>query len=183
MWRDPAGIGSIWPSSPALARAMVRDAALSPDDRVVEVGAGTGPMTRELAAHPGPLFALEPEPTLAAAARRAAPTVEVVEDVAESMPQLIAARGWPHTDALVSSLPFAAWEEDRQNRVLDAFTEVLGPGGRLVTFTYLLSRPTPAGRRFFRTLEARFGEVYVSPVVWACLPPCVVYRVRSRTSG
>jgi len=101
----------------------------------------------------------------------------VIEERAEALPQLLAARSWPHADAVISSLPFAAWPDAQQDAVLDAFERTLGPSSRLVTFTYVVSRATPAGKRLFRTLNDRFGPVQVSRIIWACLPPTTVYSV------
>jgi len=183
--QHPADIGSVWPSSPALARQMLASAHLSAGEHVVELGAGTGPVTRLLAEHAGPVLALEPVPELAERARQAAPGVQVVEALADRLPELLAERGWDHAHAIISGLPFAAWSAQRQDAVLDAIEQVLAPGGRFVTFTYVHSRSLPAARRLAQTLEARFGPITVSPVVWACVPPAVVYRLtlRSRTPG
>jgi phospholipid N-methyltransferase len=183
--RDPTAIGSVWPSSPSLARAMVELAELQRGDRVVELGAGIGPITRVLAAHDGPFLALEPEPNLAARCRAAVPGVSVVEALAQDLPELVEARGWPGVERIVSGLPFAVWADDVQDAVLSAVAEVLVPGGTFVTFTYAHSPRLPAGRRFRERLQATFGPVETSPVVWTNLPPAVVYRarVRSRTPG
>lgn len=183
MARDPHAVGSIWPSSPALARALVGAAGLRPGGHVVELGAGIGPMTRLLVGHDGPVLSLEPDPILAARARQAAPGVEVVEALAQDLPALVAERGWPGVDHVVSGLPFAIWGDSEQAAVLDALDAVARPGARFATFTYAHSPKLPAGRRFRHTLERRYGAVSVSPIVWACVPPSLVYRVtlRSRT--
>ena len=50
--RDFRTTGAVMPSSPLLARAMVRSlAAARPPRRVLEVGPGTGPFTREILRH------------------------------------------------------------------------------------------------------------------------------------
>ena len=51
--RHPKGMGSIIPSSRALARAMRRTAQDygHPESIIIEAGAGTGAITRELVAH------------------------------------------------------------------------------------------------------------------------------------
>ena len=46
--RNPASVGAIAPSSPRLARAMMRDLALAEGDNVLELGPGTGSFTREI---------------------------------------------------------------------------------------------------------------------------------------
>ncbi len=179
--RNPIAVGSIWPSSPALARELVGACGLVAGDRVVELGAGTGPMTRLLAAHEGPVLALEPDPELAAVARRAAPGVRVVEARAESLPELLARQGWPRVERVVSGLPFAVWPPERQDAVLDALDAVLAPGGTWTTFTYAHSPYLPAGRRLRRVLEDRY-QLTVRPIVWACLPPSRVYVLQDRRS-
>lgn len=175
--RAPAGVGAIAPSSPALAEMMVRLAHVEPGDRIVELGAGTGPMTRALrAAHPdNPLLVLEPDAGLATKCRENAPGADVVESYAQDMRRLITERGWPHVDRIVSSLPFAGWSATLQRDVFDAILDVLKPGGRMVTFTYAHSPYLPAGRRARGVLETRFDRVTTSPMVWGNVPPAFVY--------
>ena len=173
----PRVVGAIAPSSSWLAAEMIRRADPQPGQLVVELGSGTGPMTRALVtAGPGlPRFAVEPVATLAAATRRAAPGVEVVEGSAEHLPAMLADRGLGPIDRIVSSLPFAAWPADLQDRVLAGITAALAPRGRMVTFTYAVSPLLPAGRRFRQRLTESFAHVTATPIVWANLPPAFVY--------
>ena len=65
--RSPRAIGSVVPSSPSLGRILADAIADVTPGVIVELGAGTGPVTRQLAtrfpdAH---LIALEPNPRLA----------------------------------------------------------------------------------------------------------------------
>lgn len=175
--RGPSAVGAIWPSSPALARCIVEAAEIAPHDVVVELGAGTGPFTGEVARRLSGerLLALEPDPTLAARCRARHPDVDVVEAYAQALPSLLAARGHAHADRIVSGLPFAGWPEPLQAAVFDAIVASLRPGGRFVTFTYVQSPWLPAGLRARATLEARFARVGRTPVVWANVPPAFVY--------
>lgn len=89
--------------SSRLASALVSDAGVAPGDLVVDVGAGTGVLTRALADAGAQVIALELDPALAARLRRRfhGCSVDVVE---------VDARGWrwPREPfAVVSNLPFA----------------------------------------------------------------------------
>lgn len=172
----PSEIGSVWPSSRFLVDRILQEAALEPGERVVELGAGTGPLTRALAAHEGPVLALEPDDGLVALARRAAPSVDIAHDRAENLRTLLDERDWPHADVVISGLPFASWPAARQDIVLDAILEVLPPGGRFLTFTYTHSMMLPPAQRLQRVLRERMGELHISPTVWMCIPPARVYR-------
>jgi phospholipid N-methyltransferase len=183
--RRPGIVGAVAPSSRHLAAQMVASAALAPGQLVVELGAGTGPMTRALvAAHPSfPRFALEPDPAMAAVTRAAAPGVEVIEAYAQDLPALLAERGLGPIDRVVSSLPFAVWPPSLQDAVFSGILEAMAPDGRLVTFTYVQSPYVPAGRRARATLEKHFARVSTSPVVWCNLPPAFVYVCDRSPSG
>lgn len=184
--RAPGAVGAIAPSSAALARSLVGSAGIEAGHRVVELGAGTGPMTRELVKrHAGvPLLVLEPDEALAARCREAAPGAEVVSAYAQELPALLAERGWPAADRIVSSLPFASFAPALQDTVFDAIDAVLADDGRFVTFTYAHSPLLPAGRRARVLLEDRFAEVHTTPITWCNLPPAFVYVCgRSATSG
>jgi phospholipid N-methyltransferase len=180
--RDPVQLGAVAPSGRALAGRMVDAAAIAPEHAVVELGAGTGPMTEALVArHPAlgepdaRFVVLEPNPALAAVLRTRFPTVRVEERFAQDLRAILDGMGIERVDRVVSSLPWAIWPEGLQDEVFSAILEVLAPEGRMVTFGYLHALPLPAARRLRRALEARFHTVDTTPAAWANLPPALVY--------
>lgn len=175
--RDPVTLGAVAPSGRSLARLTVASAEIGPDHVVVELGAGTGPMTREiLERHPAqPFVALEPNGELARLLRLAHPEVRVEQRFAEDLPAILADHGHPVAHRVVSSLPWAIWSEPLQNRTFDAIVEVLHPEGRMVTFAYLHAQVLPAARRLREQLKRRFRSVERTRVAWANLPPAFVF--------
>jgi len=176
--KDPIRVGSVVPSGLQLARRMVEAADIHPEHVVVELGAGTGPVTRELqAAHPDvPLLVLEPSPEMAAVLREAYPNATVVEEFAQDLPAIL--RNWGHerVDRVVSSLPWTAWSDDVIRAGLDAVVEALHPTGRMVTFSYVHSQTLLPGARSFRALLAeRFGRVERTEIQWRNVPPALVF--------
>jgi phospholipid N-methyltransferase len=156
---------------------MVESAALAPGHVVVELGAGTGPMTEEiLRVRPhGPFVALEPNPTLAALLRQRFPGVRVDERKAQDLVTVLRELGWGKVDRVVSSLPFAIWPDRLQQEVFDGILAAMAPHSRFVTFGYAHARPLPAARRLWATLHERFSEVATTRIVWRNLPPALVY--------
>jgi 23S rRNA (adenine-N6)-dimethyltransferase len=87
--------------SGGLAAALVADAGVGPGDLVVDVGAGSGMLTRALAAAGARVLAVEPDRRLARRLRRVAPEASVVEADALEI-------SWPREPfRVVSNLPFA----------------------------------------------------------------------------
>jgi phospholipid N-methyltransferase len=159
---------------------MVQCAEVGTGDVLVEVGAGTGPMTRALVdAHPdNPLLVLEPDPKLAEICRQRVPEATVHEVYAQRLPSLLEQGGHAGADRVVSSLPLAGWPAELQAEVLDTLRDAMSPDGIMVTFSYVLSPCLPAGRRARALLEARFARVEMSSVVWLNFPPAFVYICR-----
>lgn len=177
--RSPGTVGAVAPSSPLLAREMVLQADVASAVAVVEFGSGTGPFTREIVAtlRPSARFvAIERNPALARVLQEQLPGVRVHQDSVENLASILRETGIEQVDCILSGLPWAAFSEDLQDRLLDVACANLAPGGRFVTFAYLQGLLLPAGRRFARKIRARFGHVSKSPVVWRNLPPAFVYR-------
>jgi 23S rRNA (adenine-N6)-dimethyltransferase len=77
--RSPRGRGQHFLRSSSLAAELVRAARIGPDDLVLDIGAGTGVLTKALVQRAGRVVAVEINSELAAALRHRFGSVEVVE--------------------------------------------------------------------------------------------------------
>lgn len=175
--RDPVQLGAIAPSGEALAKRMIAAADLRPGQVIVELGAGTGPMTAEiLRVRPeGPFVALEPNPALAELLAARFPTIRVEMRYAQQLRAILTEMGHDRADRIVSSLPWAIWSDALQNEVFSAILDVLAEDGVMVTFAYVHASMLPAARRLKAALENRFTRVERTPIAWKNLPPAFVF--------
>lgn len=181
--RSPRTVGAVAPSSRALAEAMVQDLGLSEATNVVELGPGTGVVTRAIAERLGPkayALAIDIEPAFVAAIARKFPRVEAVCGSAADLPALLRARGMFPAAHIVSGLPFASLSAEVTATILDAVAESLAPGGTFTTFQYLNGYPTPLARAFRRAMSERMGSTPTRRVVWRNFPPAFVLTWRHR---
>lgn len=180
--RNPKSVGSVIPSSPGLSKAMVSHVDPA-SHAVLEVGAGTGPITRALLRRGVPserLFVIERDASLAAYLRRTFPGVNVLCGDAAHARQLLANAHAPEISTVVSSVPFRNLEHVDRMRIMRGMMGALSPEGQLLQFTYAEGCPVPS-----RTLGLRAERI---GRVWLNFPPAVVWRFTrqaesSATSG
>ena len=170
---NPQQICSVMPSSPFVGRAMVRAIANRPAETVVELGAGTGPVTRELLASGIPrdrLVLVELDRRLAAFLRSTFSGIEVVNAPAQTLAAVWQRDGRPKVGGVVSTLPLRIFDPETVDAVLRSAFEILAPNGCFVQFTYRFVSPVAQD-----TIE-RFGLVARrSEIVWANLPPASIW--------
>lgn len=167
----PAGVGAVWPSSERLARGMAAQVDPRGDGLVVELGAGTGVVTRALLDRGVPadrLRVVERSPAFARHLRQRFPEVAVLRGDAARLSDVLgeSAAGGP-VDAIVSSLPLRSLEPDVVSAVLGQCRALLRPGCPLVQFTY-----APRGLP-----DAGLSDGFVvrgDLAVWTNLPPARV---------
>jgi phosphatidylethanolamine/phosphatidyl-N-methylethanolamine N-methyltransferase len=179
--RHPRATGAVVPSSPFLARQMVREIERS--SRVVELGPGTGAFTREIlacAGSGGGLLAVETNRAFVERLRRVLPEVDCACAAAETLTELVAARGWTEVDHIVSGLPFASLPPETTRLILDGIQRVLRVGGTFTTFQYVHAFQMPPAVAFRRLASQGLGSQPSSHLVIRNVPPARVLTWRRR---
>jgi phospholipid N-methyltransferase len=178
-------MGSVAPSSPALAQAMLRQCDLKNARAIVEFGPGTGAFTRLILERIGKqttFLALELDGKHVQQLRQCFPGLHVYYDSAEKLQKYLMLHRRRKVDYIISGLPGANMTVKIQERILEAVLDSLAPDGMFTTFAYVHARWLPRARRFRERLENYFGEVRISRIIWRNMPPAFVYRCQLTAS-
>lgn len=168
--RNPKQVSAIAPSSPFLARAMAR--TLSPSDRVVEFGPGTGSLTRGILGRgvaPQNLTGFELDPDFVGKLRSDFPGVTFHHAGADRAAEFTA----PGVDAVISGLPLLSMPGPVVQAIVGAAFAILKPGGLYIQFTYGPKPPVPEA-----VMQALGITATKGPHVLFNLPPARVYHFR-----
>ena len=177
--RRPLAMGAVVPSGRLLAAAMARATLAAMEGRpghVVELGAGTGEVTKALLAAgipPERLTLVERDPELAAFLRRRFAGSQIIEGDAARLAALLSGRDIEQVAAVVSSLPLLSLPAEIVNGIVRGVFEALPRGAGLVQFTYGLTPPVPRGLRDDLSLVATSGRR-----IWLNVPPAVVWTFK-----
>jgi phosphatidylethanolamine/phosphatidyl-N-methylethanolamine N-methyltransferase len=171
---SPRTVGSIAPSSTALASRLCEAADLSEARVVIEIGPGTGAVTRHLlrCLLPGTrLVLVEISPDFAGRLRGEISSAEIVEGDAIHLSRIARRGHFDGADVVVSSLPLANLSPAKRMTILKEVRKTLRPGGRFVAYQY--------GVSVLSDVRAVFGNVEVCRV-FRNLPPAIVYCCTAR---
>ena len=173
--KNPLRTAAVMPSSSELAYAMIAELPEG-TRRVIELGGGTGAITRELLAagiQASQLLVLELNEELHAHLHARFPGVHVVLGDARSLPELAGNSGFLDegpADAIVSGLGLLTMPPTLQQEILAAAFECLRPDGVLVQFTYGPAAPVAESVVRQLQLTVRRGDFVLRNV-----PPATVY--------
>jgi phosphatidylethanolamine/phosphatidyl-N-methylethanolamine N-methyltransferase len=149
LWlQKPLRIAAAKPSGARLADAVARCIELTRPGPILELGAGTGSLTRGLVragCRPERIVALESEPALVAVLRRAFPAVTVIGGDATRIGDYFAG-SIERFAAVVSSLPIKWFSVEAQYAVVMPCLDLLGSGGRFFQLTNAFTSPLAIDR-------------------------------------
>ena len=174
--KRPFTVGAVMPSSRWLATRMISGIDFSSVETIAEFGTGTGSITDCILKHKQPrtkLFAFETNPDFIPllSARYTDEQMCLIHKPAEDMLSSLKTYGISHIDAIVSSLPLAAWENDKRREILRTAREALWRGGVYTQFQYIgVSNPL----RTYSLFNEIFSSVHVSTVLMN-IPPAFAY--------
>jgi phospholipid N-methyltransferase len=159
--RHGTRIASLAPSSPWLSRATVRNVAWDRAGVLVELGAGTGPITRAIAERVRPetrVLVLERDHDFAGLLRERfgpLPNFEVIEGDCRDLAGMLADRGIDRADHVISGLPVPSFPKDLQLDLMRVVRQVLAPEGSYNQITEIPLVYKGLYQRFFD--EVRFA--------------------------
>jgi phosphatidylethanolamine/phosphatidyl-N-methylethanolamine N-methyltransferase len=173
---NPLQMGSIVPSSRALCRRVVAQVRRAPDEAVLELGAGTGVISRAMLAGGVPaeqLVVVEIVPDMAKHLRRMLPGVSVIEGDARSLPSLLPERFQNRIGTVVCGIPLVLLPVAEQARFVEAM-EAVAPGKGFLHFSYCITSPLPWRKHGLVARRESWTPINFPPAsVWRYTPRAV----------
>ncbi len=169
----PLRMGSVVPSSATLCKHMVRCAWPEDDGVVLELGAGTGVISRAfldagLAAER--LVTLEIDPDLADHLRGTLRGVEVLECDARKMLDYLPKRFQGRISSVVCGIPLVLLPFVEQRRFVHAM-QAVAPGQGFLLFSYCITSPLPAKKLGLTAKREVWTPMNLPPAsVWRYMP-------------
>jgi phosphatidylethanolamine/phosphatidyl-N-methylethanolamine N-methyltransferase len=160
--RHGTKIASLAPSSRWLSRTTVRNIDWERARVLVELGAGTGPITRVLAekAHPDcRVVVVERDADFAQLLRERfqhLPNFDIIEADSRDLGSILAERGIATADYIVSGLPVPSMSHEQQRDLFRVVRAVLAPVGAFNQITELPWVYWGLYRRFFDDVQFAF---------------------------
>jgi phosphatidylethanolamine/phosphatidyl-N-methylethanolamine N-methyltransferase len=168
---NPRAIGAVAPSAPGLARRMAREVVLRDDEAVVELGPGTGVVTRALIKAGVPedrLILVERDEEMHGFLTGQFAAATVIHGDAAALGDILPEQWRGRVSTVISSLPLLGIPQAERARIVEEVFAILAEDGRLVQYTY-----SP-----FSPLRHVAPEIHAQKTGFAAfnLPPATIWR-------
>jgi phospholipid N-methyltransferase len=175
--KHPVMVGSIIPSSRVLIEKMLRPVEWETTKLFVEYGPGVGTFTRPILEKLGPdatLVTIDTNAEFTRYLREAIddPRLVPVNGSAADVEKILADRGLPKADYVLSGLPFSTLPPGVGDSIAEATAKVIRPGGAFLVYQF-----SPKVRDFiaphFDAIDRGFEWINVPPaqLFWAWKQP------------
>lgn len=155
----PRAVGSIVPTSATTARRMATVIDPASQLPVLELGPGTGVITRailERGVKPENLFCVEYSPEFVEHLNREFPDVNVIQGDAFNLDDTLGALRGTTFDSIVSGVPLLNFPVDQRVRYVEDLLSRIPEGRPVVQLTYGPRSPVPPGRGNYRVTRFDF---------------------------
>ncbi|KQZ82813.1 SAM-dependent methyltransferase [Mesorhizobium sp. Root157] len=145
----PKAVGAIVPTSSVTARRMASVIDIKSGMPVLELGPGTGVITKAILAHgvkPEDLYSVEYSADFVHHLRSHFPGVNVIEGDAFDLDKTLGDKRHLKFDSVISGVPLLNFPVSQRVAYLSGLLDRLSPGRPVVQLTYGPMSPIPAGR-------------------------------------
>lgn len=182
--KNPRQVSTVFKSSKYLAQALVDAVDLKEQSRILEIGCGTGAITKVIEQNVQEIKKQHPEKeydylgveisqSLVVFLKEAFPNLNFYCGSAGELKSQLADNS---IDCVISSLPWTMFSKEERAKILNEVLRVLKPGGVFTTFictnTFLTPNPYVL-KKFFNNKLEHFQK---TEMVFQNIPPSVVYR-------
>ncbi len=175
-WIDgPKAVGAILPTSAVTARRMA--SVIDPHSGlpVLELGPGTGVITKAILKHgvkPADLYSIEYSHDFAAHLRKSFPEVNIIEGDAFNLDETLGERRAMVFDSVVSAVPLLNFPMPRRVQIVEDALSRIPRGRPFMQITYGPLPPVPGGRGDFTVQHYDFVMRNVPPAqLWVYRRP------------
>jgi phospholipid N-methyltransferase len=172
--KNPAKVGSIKPSSPELAMTMIEGIDPSAENVVIELGVGTGAITKfleKVVSDDRSYLGIELDPDLVKLLRKNFPDMNIVRGNAMEMETIHQRSGLGKVGYIVCCLPFVSLPSKVRSGVLEEVDKFMQDGCEFRTLQYAHGYYLPSAVKFRDSMRAKYGKERRSPLVVKNVPP------------
>ncbi len=171
---NPLQMGSVIPSSPRLGELIARQIDRQSNSFVLELGAGTGAITRSLinsGISPGRIAVVEIVPEMADHLQTKFPHTTVLQADAFNLPIELLKDTTTEIGTVICGIPLVLLSESRQRQFIQQ-VELVAPGRGFLLYTYCITSPLP-----YRNLGLEARRLAWTPLNF---PPASVWHYRPK---
>jgi phosphatidylethanolamine/phosphatidyl-N-methylethanolamine N-methyltransferase len=172
--KNPAKVGAIAPSSPELARKMIDGIKPSADNIVLELGVGTGAITKfiqDIVPDERSYLGIELDRTMVRSLNKNFPDLDIVRGSAVEAQAIHARSGLGKVSHIICCLPFVSLPKEVGEKIMEEVDGFMQQGCTFRTFQYAHGYYLPAAIRLRAFMRQRFGRSKRSSLVVKNMPP------------
>ncbi|MCW5961716.1 MAG: hypothetical protein KIS76_16255 [Pyrinomonadaceae bacterium] len=172
--KNPLKVGAIAPSSPELAQKMVEDIYPRRDSIVLELGVGTGAITKfiqERIETDDSYLGLELDKNMVRNLRLNFPDLKIIRGNACEVHSLHAKTGLGKVGFIISCLPFVSIPNEIGEKILLEIDKFMEQGCVFRTFQYAHGFYFPSAIKLREHMREKYGKSKKSQIVMKNVPP------------
>lgn len=172
--KNPGKVGSIKPSSPELAQKMIEGITPDKDNAVLELGVGTGAITKflqEIVPDDKSYLGIELDRDLVRLLRRNFPDMEIVRGNAVDTAAIHERSGIGKISYVICCLPFVSLPNEVGEQIMLQIDKFMQQGCTFRTFQYAHGYYFPSAIKLREFMRIRYGKSKKSPLIFKNVPP------------
>ncbi|CAN5860084.1 hypothetical protein BH20ACI4_BH20ACI4_14520 [soil metagenome] len=182
--KNPLKVGAITPSSPELAREMLRGIEPNEQNIILELGVGTGAITKfiaDIVPDEKSYLGVEIDRKLVNSLNVKFPRMTILPGNACELEKLHKKSNLGKVSYIISCLPFVSIPNDIGEKILSEIEKFMEQGCMFRTIQYAHGFYMPSAIKLREFMRKRYGKSYKSPLIVKNVPPAYVLTWQTKS--